>query len=199
MTERWRKLRKFIIHKVLHADDTPHRVALGVAIGIFVGLTPTVGFQMVIALAVATAFRANKVVCLPMVWITNPFTMFFIYPLCHRLGSGLIGSAQDEQTAVGTMFALVEELKVGGLARFFELGFWNEVFLGLTRVGAELWVGCLLAGFIAAVISYFASRWTVSVYRERRRALFESRLARRSARRAAQGFGKRIPARGPLA
>ena len=79
VTAIWRKSRRFIVHRVLHADDTPHRIALGVAAGLFIGLTPTVGFQMVLAVALAAALRANKVVCIPMVWITNPFTIIPIY------------------------------------------------------------------------------------------------------------------------
>ena len=79
MSDIWRRTRRFLIVKVLHANDTPHRIALGIAIGVFIGLTPTVGLQMIIALALATALRANKVVCIPMVWITNPVTLVPIY------------------------------------------------------------------------------------------------------------------------
>ena len=27
----WKRLKNFFIHRVLHVDDTPHRIALGVA------------------------------------------------------------------------------------------------------------------------------------------------------------------------
>ena len=42
-----------LAQRVLTLDDTPHSIALGTAIGMFVGLTPTVGIQMVVVLAVA--------------------------------------------------------------------------------------------------------------------------------------------------
>lgn len=181
----YRKFRKFLIHNVLHADDTPHRIAVGIAVGVFVGLTPTVGFQMVIAVAVAAALRANKVVCIPMVWITNPVTLVPIYAACFRIGSALTGlgaaTASHEATAQLTSLEAA-----GGMDRWVELGFWKELLQTITRVGAELWVGCLFVGSIAAVIAYFASRWGVSAYRERRaiRLAARGRVPREQRRRS---------------
>jgi len=53
---RWfvgKRLKRFLVHNVLHVDDTPHRIALGVAIAIFVTWTPTIGFQMLLTIALA--------------------------------------------------------------------------------------------------------------------------------------------------
>ena len=58
----WQKVKDFVVYGVLHADDTPHRIALGVAIGIFVTFTPTLGFQMILVAVIATLLRANKFV-----------------------------------------------------------------------------------------------------------------------------------------
>lgn len=193
MTETWRKIRRLVVHNVLHADDTPHRIAWGVAIGVFVGFTPTVGIQMVLAVALATALRGNKVVCIPMVWITNPVTLLPIYALCHRLGSGLLPSSPGEQDGTSHLTSLMGQIKSLGVTRVLDASFWGEVFIGLTMVGAELWLGCVIVGFIAATMSYFASRWAVTVYRERRLALFQ----RRASRRHARAFAKRIRTREP--
>ena len=72
-------IKKFVIHKILHIDDTPHRLALGVALGVFIGWTPTIGFQSALVILMALIFKANKVVGLPFVWISNPFTLIPIY------------------------------------------------------------------------------------------------------------------------
>ena len=45
-----RQIEHFIVYRILHADDTPHRLALGIALGVFVAWTPTVGLQMVLVL-----------------------------------------------------------------------------------------------------------------------------------------------------
>ena len=43
----WRFLRQF-----LRLRASAHSIALGAAIGIFIGLTPTVGFQMIIGVVI---------------------------------------------------------------------------------------------------------------------------------------------------
>ena len=191
----WRKARRFFLHHVLHADDTPHRIAVGAAVGIFVGLTPTVGFQMVIAVAIAAALRANKIVCIPMVWITNPVTLGPIYLACFKLGNALVGSSSPSRghDAVAHIQTLDAGTRAAGLSRWLEIDFWKELLLTATRVGVELWVGCLFVASVAALITYFASRWGVAAYRERR----QTRLAERNRRRAARRFTKGIPAGKP--
>jgi len=86
----WKKTRYFFYKRVLHADDTPHRIALGAGVAMLVAFSPTVGFQTVIAIALATLLRANKVVCIPIVWITNPLTILPIYGACWDLGRTLM-------------------------------------------------------------------------------------------------------------
>jgi uncharacterized protein (DUF2062 family) len=177
----WRKTRRFLIVKVLHADDTPHRIALGIAIGVFIGFTPTVGLQMIIALALATLLRANKVVCLPMVWVSNPVTMVPIYLVCFQVGSALVGSqsatpGQHPVKAIQILGAVPGE---GGWGKWLEPAFWRELLLTMTRVGAELWIGAIVLGLPAAALSYFVSRKIVFSYRERRARLKALRLEQR--------------------
>ena len=50
------RLKTFFIYRVLHVDDTPHRIALGVAAGIFIAWTPTIGFQMLLTILLAIAW-----------------------------------------------------------------------------------------------------------------------------------------------
>ena len=87
----YRKVRDFFIYRVLHVDDTPHRIALSVAIGIFVTWTPTIGLQMIITVLLCWLFRANKVVGVPFVWISNPLTIVPIYYPNYVVGCWLLG------------------------------------------------------------------------------------------------------------
>jgi hypothetical protein len=52
-----RRTPRTLLRSILMLDDTPHSVALGTAIGMFVGMTPTVGIQMIIVLIVAFLTR----------------------------------------------------------------------------------------------------------------------------------------------
>lgn len=183
------------MHNVLHADDTPHRIALGLAIGTFLAFTPTVGIQMIIALALAAAFKANKVVCVPMVWITNPVTIVPIYATCYGLGAMILGTrSSDGQTE--TLFSSIQAASnTGGWASLLEWSFWVNLGKTFMQFGAELWVGCLCVATVAGVLMYVIAKRAVVNHRRRR----QIRLERRAQRRTTRRFAKAVPARGTSA
>ena len=90
------RIERFLIYRVMSLDDTPHRLALGVAIGIFVTWTPTIGLQMVITFLLSALFRANKFVGVPFVWISNPLTIVPIYGPNYLVGCWLLGHSPGE-------------------------------------------------------------------------------------------------------
>jgi hypothetical protein len=153
-----RQLQAFIIHHVLHADDPPHRLALGIAIGIFVAITPTVGFQMALAVFLAWLLGANKVVGVPIVWITNPATMIPIYYYCYVVGRFILRHEP------------VRARWWRELARPPE-GWWEGVVFywqRFTHIAVPLWVGCLLVATILGYLSYRISLSIICTYRMRR-------------------------------
>ena len=58
-------------HRLMMLKDTPHRVAAGFAIGIFIGWLPLVGIQMVIAAGISWMTKANFIASVPGVWLSN--------------------------------------------------------------------------------------------------------------------------------
>jgi len=57
------KIRELVTQlKELQGD--PHYIAMGMAIGAFIAITPTIPFHMVIAVALAFVFRCSKVAAL---------------------------------------------------------------------------------------------------------------------------------------
>ena len=179
MVKRYRfKLRKFLVHKILHADDTPHQIALGVGIATLVGLLPIMGLQTMIALAVAAALRANKAVCIPVVWITNPVTFIFIYAGCLVVGGLMLGSSlgswEEAQAAVRGLFQ-----QHGGITLIFTAEFWSNMLHFLLTFGRELWVGCSVVGLAVSVPAYVVTRWLVTNYRRRHSQLIERRKRRK--------------------
>jgi uncharacterized protein (DUF2062 family) len=177
------KARKFIVQRILHADDTPHQIALGVAIATLVGLMPIMGIQTIVALALAAALRANKAVCVPVVWITNPVTFVPIYAACYVLGGFLLGASGSYAEGKALVQALQQ---TGGLAHILALSFWQNLLHWSLNVGAELWVGCMIAGLALAVPAYIATRWGVAKYRHRHRRVIEVHRQRKLARLARQ-------------
>jgi uncharacterized protein (DUF2062 family) len=171
-----RKLVKLLYHSALRADDTPHRLALGVGIGTFVAFTPTVGLQTFIALAIAAVLRANKAVCIPLVWITNPLTLAPIYWFCWRVGVSVTPGANGRHTSE-VMARLTSAASGTAVSQVFDWSFWTRAARFAFDLGAELWLGGCIVGLAAGGVLYGLTRWGVSAYRDRRTA----RKARRAA------------------
>lgn len=68
----------------------PREVALGFALGVFIGMTPTVGVQTPIAIFVAALFKWSKLSAAIGVWISNPLTVPLIYGVTYITGAKLL-------------------------------------------------------------------------------------------------------------
>ncbi len=152
-----RQVKRFFIYRVLHVDDTPHRIALGVAIGIFITWTPTIGLQMALTVALAALLRGNKVVGVPFVWISNPLTLVPIYGPNYWLGTKILGGEYDFDR-----FSRFAAAATAGGNWFERLGTaWDATW----TIFWPLWVGSAIVGLVLAVITYFAIRYAVVKYR----------------------------------
>jgi uncharacterized protein (DUF2062 family) len=79
---------------LLHLDDPPWRVALALAIGVFISFTPFLGFQTLLALLVATVFGLNAAVVITGTWINLPWFMPFVYAGGLKVGALLLPDLQ---------------------------------------------------------------------------------------------------------
>lgn len=112
---------------------TPMRdtTAKGLALGVFIGMTPTMGAQIIITGIAACILRVNIPIALAGSLVTNPFTAPVLYPLQYQLGVWLVGSPD------------VEELRgYTGMMRAF------------VRYAKPLWAGSLFFGAAGAALAY---------------------------------------------
>ncbi len=93
MWRRWSFIRSFKLQFLRFArlNGSPDDIAKGMALGIFIGMTPTFGFQMAIAIFCAWLLQENKIAAVVGVWVTNPLTAPFIYALEYETGRVLLG------------------------------------------------------------------------------------------------------------
>lgn len=171
----WQRLKNFLVRRVLRAKDTPHRIALGVAIGVFVAWTPTIGFQMALTLALAWLLGANKLVGVPFVWISNPLTVVPIYLPNYYVGRWILGSKVPPPD-----FSRVAGGTGGWLA---EVNTWWSV---TWHAFLPLWVGSLLVAVALSVPTYFATYHAVIIYRRKMYAFRRHRLDRKRRRELSQ-------------
>jgi uncharacterized protein len=133
--KRWSYIRRFKLNvlRFIRMRESPDEIAKGFALGVFVGLTPTMGIQIPIAIVLAMLLKENKLAAALGVWVTNPLTAPFIYALEYEIGRVLLGMERAR---------LPEELSLGIIS---ELG-WG-VLLPLT-------VGSLILGAICTALAY---------------------------------------------
>ena len=169
------RLRRFL-NWLIRLRGSPEAIARGVAIGLIVSFTPTIGFQTLIALGIATLLNANRPVSIVPTWLTNPFTIPPVYAFTYYLGS-FFRPGPDPSSVTRAMHVVVEDLEsLDFLALREQIG----VFLGLgLDVFIPMWIGGLIVGSVAAVISYPLALRTVVRLRERRA---RRRAKRRSSR-----------------
>lgn len=93
MWRRWGYVRQIKLNFLRFArlQGAPDEIAKGFALGIFIGMTPTFGLQILLAVFFAFLLRENKLAAALGVWITNPLTAPFIYALEYESGRLLLG------------------------------------------------------------------------------------------------------------
>ena len=88
---RWWTSPRRLVRRLLSLDDSPHAIALGTAIGMFVGMPPTVGIQMILIVTIAAVtrplFHFNRVAGLITVYISNPITIMPLYAAFYYTGT----------------------------------------------------------------------------------------------------------------
>jgi uncharacterized protein (TIGR03546 family) len=133
--------------EILKVKDTPHRIAIAFALGVFMGISPLLGLHTIGAFFIAWLLRLNRLVAIIGVYITNPWTIVPIYTFCIWVGARLTG-----------------------LEKIIPAVNWNDVsfmvFMGeLKHLIIPFLVGSIVVGSISAIISYFIIHWAVVKYR----------------------------------
>ncbi|MBW2740074.1 MAG: DUF2062 domain-containing protein [Deltaproteobacteria bacterium] len=127
------KIRHFITRfKQLNGD--PHYVARGMAIGVFISVTPTIPFHTVIALALAFVLRGSKAAAAIGVWFSNPITIPLFYKGSYDVGMSILGNSAPFNIEYES---ILELLKLGA-----------DVTLAMITGGVVL-------GILPAIAAYF--------------------------------------------
>jgi uncharacterized protein (DUF2062 family) len=163
-TRRSRRIRRFL-NWLIRLRGSPRAIAGGAAIGMVVAFTPTPGFQILLALGIATLLNANRPVAIVATWLTNPLTTPPIFAFTYYLGSSFWPGPEVGSVARALRQATAELASLDLLALRAQLG----VFLALgADVFIAMWIGGLIVGSLAAGIGYPITLRTVERLRARR-------------------------------
>jgi|GEM_PF-901736 len=167
----WRRFLAILKLRVLHVNDTPHRIAMGVAIGVFVsiGLGPFLGIHTFVVLVLAVLLRANKVAALAAMWIHNPLTMWPIVFAEYELGKRIVRVFSDSyEQGEELLRGFLKNWEARGVFVFpFGADFWRELTHMMVKIGLEVSIGCVVLGSLGAVLSYYAAKEIIIEHRRR--------------------------------
>lgn len=135
------------VNQVLHLEDSPHRLALGFAVGIFVAWTPTIGLQMLLAALLTWLCRANKLIAIAVVWISNPYTALPIYWFNYLVGYWCVGGEKVNWAWFDTLLTRPEPNM--GFSAYLSYAYHK-----MTEVAYPLILGSCLVGIVLALVSY---------------------------------------------
>lgn len=88
---KFKRQAKLTYLKIMRIDDPPERIARGAAIGVCMGIFPTFGLGIILSIAFAFIFRANKAAAILGSFIMNPLTIPFFWSLSVIIGSLITG------------------------------------------------------------------------------------------------------------
>ncbi len=134
--------------RVVRIKASSHTVALGMAVGVFVGCLPVIPFQTVIALGLAVVLRCNKLSAALGTWVSNPLNVPLVYYGLYRVGSFIVPEVH-----------CTLDLRHLALREMFSQG---RELVGLMTVGG------VVVGLPLSLITYFVTLRVVRVYHARR-------------------------------
>jgi len=150
-------------HHLMQIRDTPHAIAGGVAVGVFLGFTPLFGFKTVLAILIAWLLRCSKVSAA--VAVTFHDFVFPLWPLVMRwqyiLGFWLWYRPHH----------LPKRLKLEHLT-IHHLFDWNK----FVNVIWPMFIGSILMAVPVSLLFYFVTLQIVARHQAKVRAKAEPQL-----------------------
>lgn len=155
---------KYYFLRFIRLRGEPHELALGLAIGIFIGMMPIMPFQLALAVTLALVFKGSKITAIIGTWVSNPLNWYFLYYFSYRIGGALMGLSMKN----GSFHSMMTSVQNG-----------EEIMLVLGKIigaGGTMIFALLLGGFLMGVVvsipSYFFSLRLfqfIRTWREKRR------------------------------
>ena len=143
-----RTLRYYYL-RIKNLKGNPRSIASGMAIGVFIGLTPTIPFHTVMILLITSLLSSSRIAGLiGAIVISNPVTIPIYYYLAYYLGKWVTSF----EMKLPHTYSIIDIARAG----------WELVLTML--------IGGVILGIIPAVITYFFTLYIFKHLRTKRQA-----------------------------
>ena len=179
----WSRGLEYMGHRVRRIPDTPHKIAIGAAMGVFMVFSPLFGLHILLAMFLAYLLRGNVLAALITTWFGNPVTYPFVAAGSLKLGTVILGNTAKERSGDSVM--LLFEHAMGGIWSLIKswFGFGEANSDGLSIFFYDIFlpylIGGIILGAVFATLMYFVSKPLIGIYQMKRREQMAERRQRR--------------------
>lgn len=145
---------------IFQIKESPHRIALAFAMGVFMGISPLLGLHYIGGVLLAMLFRLNKLVAIIGISVNNPWTIVPLSTFCVWVGAKLLGIKQVLPEVDWGSISLTSILM-----KFTSLENLIQMIKDIWPLIAAFFAGSFLICTLAAITSYFIMLELVKRYR----------------------------------
>ena len=138
-----------VYERFIRIRGNPREVALGFALGVFVGMTPTMGVQTPIAIFFAALCGWSKLSAAVGVWISNPLTAPVIYGVTYITGAKMMHLAPVFNLPLSPSWSTLKAM-----------------LLKAPQALGAMTVGGIVIGLPLAVLAYYLAYGAVEKYQK---------------------------------
>jgi uncharacterized protein (DUF2062 family) len=145
---RFSRAMSYYHHRMLPRKQQPHEVAFAVAIGVWIGVMPTIGVAILLTLPVCHILKLPKIPAVLGSMVANPLTQFTVfYPSGYYIGK----------------FLMPPQTQFDFLKRFSELSWSNYGEIAIQFLGEAkdhffaFLIGMVLVSTVFGVLFYFGT------------------------------------------
>ena len=150
----WRAFGRYMVLKILRLADNPHRVALGVAVGVFVSWTPLFGVHNLLIILLCWILGASILAGLAGSFVGNPWTLALMWWSSYEIGQRVLGLNHVK------VLKVLESLTLDKL--------WAQLWPLLRDVFLPTLLGAGILGLITGALSYWLVLVMMKAYSARR-------------------------------
>lgn len=147
--------------RFLRLQGDPHSIARGIALGIFIGITPTLPLHTILIFIFSYVFRANLIAgILAATVVSNPLTFALQYYFSWYIGDMLLPCHISWETIKNLLELVTSDAS------------FKESLMAVTNLGKNAGITLILGGIILAIpftlTGYFGSLFLIIRFRQRR-------------------------------
>lgn len=160
----WNRSARYTYLRLKRLPSSPHRIAVGVAIGIFAVFTPFLGLQLLLAAVLCILLRGSIIASFLASFAGNPITYPMIWFSTYHVGNLLLGSSFGHLEGFRASVTALWDSIVGLSLRAFV-----DAFVSIWPILKPMAIGSLVLGSIAGLLAYAATRKLIGAARNKTR------------------------------